>query len=121
LINWPGVIRDDLGQAVGTRLQCLLTTRIEIPILQGDIASEPPSHPSACGGFDSSSPILGHVGVLLSSDFVDNGRFALTMDDFWAWFLRDKNVGGGSNGSSCSSIPVRSSPGRGASDTADGK
>jgi hypothetical protein len=42
--------------------------------------------------------MLGHVGVLLSSNFVDNGPFALTMDDFWAWFLLAKNVGG-SNGS----------------------
>jgi hypothetical protein len=54
--------------------------------------------------------MLGHVGVLLSSNFVDNGPFALTMDGFWAWFLLDKNVGGGSNGSGCSIIPRRMGP-----------
>ena len=39
--------------------------------------------------------------MLLSSNFVDNGPFALRMDDFLVWFLVDKNVGGGSNGSGC--------------------
>jgi hypothetical protein len=65
---------------------------------QGEMASDPAIPYLGLRGLEWSSPILGHVGVLLSSNFVDNGSFALTMDDFWAWFLLDKNVDGGSNG-----------------------
>jgi hypothetical protein len=65
---------------------------------QGEMASDPTIPYLGLRGFEWSSPTLGHVGVLLSSNFIDNGPSARTMDDFWTWFLLDKNVGGGSNG-----------------------
>ena len=65
---------------------------------QGEMASDPTIPYLGLRGFEWSSPTLGHIGVLLSSNFIDNGPSARTMDDFWTWFLLDKNIGGGSNG-----------------------
>jgi hypothetical protein len=65
---------------------------------QGEIASDPTIPYLGLRGFEWSSPALGHINVLLSSNSIDNGPTALRMNAFWSWFLRHKDSGGGSNG-----------------------
>ena len=74
---------------------------------QGRIASDPAIPYLGRRGFEWSSPTLGHISVLLSSNYIGNGPTAPTMDAFWTWFLLDKNVGGGSNGLGVFNHPSR--------------
>jgi hypothetical protein len=74
---------------------------------QGELASDPAVPYLGLRGFEWSSPILGHLNVLLSSHFDPNSPLALTMDVFWTWFLLDRNLGGGSDGLGIFNHPSR--------------
>jgi hypothetical protein len=74
---------------------------------QGEIASNPAVPYLGLRGFEWSSPTLGHLNVLLSSNYIGNGPTAPTMDAFWRWFLLDKELGGGSDGLGVFNHPSR--------------
>jgi hypothetical protein len=74
---------------------------------QGKRASDPKIPYLGLRGFEWSSPTLGHLSVLLSSNFDPRSPFALTMNAFWRWFLLDSKLGGGSDGLGTFNHPSR--------------
>lgn len=51
---------------------------------QGRIASDPDIPYLGLRGFEWSSPTVGHISVLLSSNYIGNGPTALTMNALWS-------------------------------------
>lgn len=77
---------------------------------QAELASDPSIPYLGLRGLEWSSTQVGHVGVYLSSNYPTTSiadTFALTMDTFWEWFLRDPALDGGADGLGVFNHPSR--------------